>query len=197
EAEQKQITDELDIAAQWAREHNNVSLFMGEFGAYSKADMESRVRWTYFVAREAEKRNISWAYWEFCSGFGAYDPVKNKWREDLLNALIPPSNKYYVSVDTEHGKVLGSGWYNEGSYAVIKVNETSLGFLVQDVFDHFEGLSSRDIAVDARTVKVYVDGPRTIRAIWRKDYVRIMLVIVGVCIIASVAAFLYKMKKLV
>jgi endoglucanase len=195
EAEQKQITDELDIAVRWAAEHNNISLFMGEFGAYSKADMASRVRWTYFVAREAEKRNIAWAYWEFCSGFGAYDPVKNEWREDLLNALIPPPNKYYVSVDTEHGSILGSGWYNEGSYATIKISETSLGLLVQDVFDHFEGLGSRDIVIDARTVKVYVDGPRTIRAVWRKDYTMTLLTTLGVGIILGVAILLYKMQR--
>ncbi|MEM1544372.1 MAG: glycoside hydrolase family 5 protein, partial [Candidatus Bathyarchaeia archaeon] len=41
------------------------------------------------VAREAEKRGIAWCYWEFCSGFGAYDPKAGKWREELLNALIP------------------------------------------------------------------------------------------------------------
>jgi len=89
EGEQRQIRDELDIAVQWSREHGDIPLFLGEFGAYSKADMDSRVRWTYFVAREAEKRNIPWCYWEFCSGFGAYDPKAGKWREELLNALIP------------------------------------------------------------------------------------------------------------
>lgn len=185
EAEQKQITNELDIATRWAAEHN-VSLFMGEFGAYSKADMASRVRWTYFVAREAEKRNISWAYWEFCSGFGVYDPIKNEWRKDLLNALIPPPNKYYVSVDTEYGSVQGSGWYDKGSYAIIKLGEIKSGSYV---FDHFEGLGPNDTLVDERTVKVYVSGQRTIIAIWRKDYTGIVLAAFGIGII--VAIFLY------
>jgi len=89
EEEKRQITNELDMAVQWSKEHNNVPLFLGEFGAYSKADMESRVRWTSFVAREAEKRNIAWCYWEFCAGFGAYDPSRKTWRQDLLRALIP------------------------------------------------------------------------------------------------------------
>lgn len=88
EEEKRQITNELDMAVQWAREHN-VPLFLGEFGAYSKVDMESRARWTSFVAREAEKRDISWCYWEFCAGFGAYDPSKKAWRTELLRALIP------------------------------------------------------------------------------------------------------------
>ena len=37
----------------WAKEHNR-PIFLGEFGAYDKAPMESRVRYTDFVARTAE-----------------------------------------------------------------------------------------------------------------------------------------------
>lgn len=86
--QKRTITEQLDQAAEWAQEHDR-RLFMGEFGAYSKADMESRVRWTSFVARAAEERDIAWAYWEFCAGFGAYDPELRRWREPLLRALIP------------------------------------------------------------------------------------------------------------
>jgi SAM-dependent methyltransferase len=66
-------------------------VFLGEFGAYSKADPASRERWTRHVARSAEAHGLPWAYWEYCSGFGAYDPVVKKWRPHLLNALIPNS----------------------------------------------------------------------------------------------------------
>ena len=86
--ERKAIQDDFDSVRNWATAHH-IPVFMGEFGAYSKADMDSRVRWTTFVAREAEKRGFSWAYWEFCSGFGAYDPQQNAWRDELLYALIP------------------------------------------------------------------------------------------------------------
>lgn len=88
DTQKQMIESELDKAVSWAKEHDR-QLFMGEFGAYSKADMDSRVRWTSFVARAAEERGISWAYWEFCSGFGAYDPSLKRWREPLLRALIP------------------------------------------------------------------------------------------------------------
>jgi endoglucanase len=82
------VEADLNRAVKWGEE-NNRPLYMGEFGAYSKADMESRALWTSYVARQAEERGISWAYWEFCSGFGAYDPVMGMWREELLEALIP------------------------------------------------------------------------------------------------------------
>ncbi len=32
---------------------------------------------------------MSWAYWEFASGFGAYDPRADWWRDPLLRALLP------------------------------------------------------------------------------------------------------------
>jgi len=87
--EKRTVEFELDIAVDWAKEHGNVPLYMGEFGAYSKADLESRVRWTSFVARSAEKRGIAWSYWEFCSSFGIYDPRNKAWLVPLLKALIP------------------------------------------------------------------------------------------------------------
>jgi endoglucanase len=88
EAEKADITAHFDSVAEWAQRHN-VRILLGEFGAYSKADAVSRIRWTEFVAREAERHGFAWAYWEFGSGFGIYDPDGNVWREELLKALIP------------------------------------------------------------------------------------------------------------
>lgn len=89
EGQQASIIGDLDVAAAWA-EANDRPLYMGEFGAYSKADMESRAMWTSFVARQAEERRMSWAYWEFCSGFGVFDLGLGRWNEDILAALVPP-----------------------------------------------------------------------------------------------------------
>ena len=78
----------LDRAANWGKA-NNRPIFMGEFGAYSKGDYASRVRWTKFTREETEKRGISWAYWEFGAGFGVFDRTKNAWNLELLQGLIP------------------------------------------------------------------------------------------------------------
>jgi endoglucanase len=74
-------------AAAWAKK-NDRPLFLGEFGAYSAADMELRAKWTRAITRAAEKQGFSWAYWEFCSGFGAYDKDKRAWHKPLLAALM-------------------------------------------------------------------------------------------------------------
>jgi endoglucanase len=88
EVQKRGVIADLELAAEWGRAHDR-PLYMGEFGAYSKADMDSRARWTAFVARTAEERGISWAYWEFCSGFGVFDPTQGTWNEPILEALIP------------------------------------------------------------------------------------------------------------
>lgn len=88
DAEKSAVRKQLEKAAAWAKEKDR-PVFLGEFGAYEAADLPSRARWTGFVAREAERLGFSWAYWEFCSGFGAYDPKTNAWREPLRSALVP------------------------------------------------------------------------------------------------------------
>ena len=88
EERKREITRDFDLVADWAQRHN-VHILLGEFGVYNKADMDSRVRWTTFVREQAEAHGFAWAYWEFGSGFGVYDPNAKVWREDLLQALIP------------------------------------------------------------------------------------------------------------
>ena len=82
------MTTALDKALAWS-ETRGIPLWFGEFGAYSKADMASRVRWTTFMRESAEARGFSWSYWEFGAGFGIYDREAGAWRTELLRALIP------------------------------------------------------------------------------------------------------------
>jgi endoglucanase len=81
------ITKEFDATAAWAKE-NNRPIYLGEFGAFNKADDESRAKWTAAITREAEKRGWSWAYWEFGAGFGVYDREHKAWRAGLRDALL-------------------------------------------------------------------------------------------------------------
>jgi endoglucanase len=85
--EQAAVHNEFKNAATWAKQHDR-PMFLGEFGTFEAADLESRARWTRFVAREAEKLGFSWAYWDFCAGFGAYDPRAEAWRAPLKAALL-------------------------------------------------------------------------------------------------------------
>ncbi|MAV16212.1 MAG: endoglucanase [Candidatus Marinimicrobia bacterium] len=86
EEQKKAIENDLQLVVDWGQA-NNRPMFLGEFGAYSKADFNSRFRWTEYIVSSMEKKEISWSYWEFCSGFGAWDQETEKWNE-LLLALI-------------------------------------------------------------------------------------------------------------
>jgi len=77
----------LAIAKAWS-EKTRYPIYLGEFGAYGKGDMRSRVTYTRLMRDQAEARGISWAYWELAAGFGVYDPVAHLWRAPLRDALL-------------------------------------------------------------------------------------------------------------
>jgi len=54
----------------------------------TRAIMDSRARYTAFVARTAEKHGFSWAYWQFDSDFIVYNIDKESWVEPILDALM-------------------------------------------------------------------------------------------------------------
>ncbi len=85
--ERQQIAQDFAPAIRFSKE-NKAPIHVGEFGAYSKADPESRRRWTAFLARWFEQQGFSWAYWEFSASFGIFDPKTNEYLEPLTNALL-------------------------------------------------------------------------------------------------------------
>ncbi|MCH2211589.1 MAG: glycoside hydrolase family 5 protein [Fuerstiella sp.] len=85
------IAEDFENIARWSRRHQR-PVYIGEFGSYSKAPMHDRVRWTELISRQAQKHSFSWAYWEFCSGFGVYDRKNRSWKHELLQKLMLNSN---------------------------------------------------------------------------------------------------------
>lgn len=90
--ERQAINKDFQKAHAWAESHDR-PLFLGEFGAFDKADMDSRARYVSCVARQAENMGWSWAYWQFDSDFIVYDIPHGRWVEPIRDALIPPENK--------------------------------------------------------------------------------------------------------
>jgi endoglucanase len=87
--EQQAVRADLDRAQAWSEKQRR-PIYLGEFGAYDKAEMPSRVRYVGFVSREAEKRGWSWAYWQFDGDFIIYDIPAGRWIEPIRDALVPP-----------------------------------------------------------------------------------------------------------
>jgi endoglucanase len=95
ETEQEPLLTLLDSVTDWNTDPDRgFEIFMGEFGVYTKhADPAHQQAWTAFIAREAEARDMSWAYWEYDSGFGAYDSAENNWHAALIDALVPVTDR--------------------------------------------------------------------------------------------------------
>lgn len=88
QTEKNSIINEFNSVVSWAAS-KNIPINLGEFGAYSKADMDSRIKWTSFIVELCNQYKISFHYWEFCAGFGIYDLTTGKFRDALYRALIP------------------------------------------------------------------------------------------------------------
>ncbi|MEN6575235.1 MAG: glycoside hydrolase family 5 protein [Phycisphaerales bacterium] len=87
DAEKAAIDADFARAQTWAKEHNR-PVFLGEFGVYDKAPMESRVRYLAFLVETMQKLGWSWAYWQFDSDFVLYDVQNDKWIEPVRDALV-------------------------------------------------------------------------------------------------------------
>jgi endoglucanase len=87
DAEKKAVVDSFDAAVAWAKK-NNRPINLGEFGAYEKADMESRARWTTFIVDTAVERGMSFHYWQFASDFAVYRTRDGTWIKPLFDALL-------------------------------------------------------------------------------------------------------------
>jgi endoglucanase len=77
-----------DFAAigRWARGR---PVYLGEFGVYEKAGIESRANYLSFISRSAELEGWAWAYWQFDHDFALFDWEQDRWEAPLLRALFP------------------------------------------------------------------------------------------------------------
>jgi endoglucanase len=83
----RELNQPLDVAEKWSQRHRR-PIFVGEFGAYARADMAARATYTRIARKAAEAHGFSWMYWEFLGNFGVYNPEREKWRWPLRRALL-------------------------------------------------------------------------------------------------------------
>ncbi len=86
-AEHESVQEDFEPLVALSKE-KNIPVHIGEFGAYEKADMDSRARWTNYLSRYFEEQGWSWAYWEFSAGFGIYNPESETYNPKLVDALL-------------------------------------------------------------------------------------------------------------
>lgn len=140
ETERQVVKNEFAPLKAYEQQHN-MPIHIGEFGAYSKADMVSRKKWTSYIARYLESLNWSWAYWEFSAGFGIYNPSQQTYNQELLDALLHcemphPSRYIGTPIYTSNFPTSITGWnvYTNSASAIpqhinsnLKVDITTAG----------------------------------------------------------------------
>ncbi|MDH5404265.1 MAG: glycoside hydrolase family 5 protein [Candidatus Heimdallarchaeota archaeon] len=89
DAQKNSIVNSFNMVASWSFE-TKIPVIMTEFGVIDHANIDDRARWTAFVARTAEERNIAWTYWDFKARFAAFNETTQTWIPELLEALIAP-----------------------------------------------------------------------------------------------------------
>jgi endoglucanase len=80
---------DFDKVRSWSEKEKR-PIYLGEFGVYERAPAESRAKYLSFVARSAERYGWTWAYWQFDHDFAAFDGARQRWKADILRAIIPP-----------------------------------------------------------------------------------------------------------
>jgi hypothetical protein len=104
--------------------------------------------------------------------------------------------QHYVRVITERGSAEGEGWYDDGSYATVKLAATDVDAgLVTYRFERWEGLEASDVVAERGTVRVLVNKPRSLVAVWREDYTRVYLLLGLLLAAAAATAFTVKAKR--
>ncbi len=86
DSQKQAIVRNLDLAVSAAKQLN-YPVFVGEFGAYSKAPDASRAAYLRFIRDSMEARALPWFYWELASGFGIFDLATNQFRSQLFDEL--------------------------------------------------------------------------------------------------------------
>ncbi len=86
--EKRRVDADFEGVQKWAKSAGR-PILLGEFGAYDKAGMESRVRYTSYLARKAESLGWAWTYWQFDSDFIAWDMAADDWVGPIHSALVP------------------------------------------------------------------------------------------------------------
>jgi hypothetical protein len=89
--------------------------------------------------------------------------------------------EYLLTVESAHGEPEGGGWYEEGTAATISVPK-SAGVIVRQVFTGWSGDYSGDIS----SASVTMNGPMTVTANWKTDYLQ-LYIIIGVIAVILVA----------
>jgi len=104
------------------------------------------------------------------------------------------TTQYKLNIESPYGNPTGAGWYDSDSRATISIDPTE-GNMIQHIFTGWSG----DLTEQETTALMTMNKPKTIKAEWETDYLRLYLLIFGFIaltgIIATVVIYINSKKK--
>jgi endoglucanase len=85
------FTAKLKYIRAWS-DYYGRPVHLGEFGAYTKADEQSRANFYSTFRQAAEQENIGWCIWDWIAGFRYWDNQNNRPMPGMHEALFGKSN---------------------------------------------------------------------------------------------------------
>lgn len=125
-------------------------------------------------------------------------PSANVNTDDQLSFSF--KKQYYLSVDSAHGAVNGSNWYNDGSTASFSMDSATapitgiLGTLgARYVFNGWTEGTSTGMLQNS----IVMDSPKLVSATWREDYTSVYLfaAIIIAAVVGGIIAFMRFSKR--
>lgn len=128
------VRQAMDAIVDYSRSHGNIPVFIGEFGAYSMADMASRARWASYCARLFDSYGFSWSWWEFKAGFGVYDEKAGLWNDTLMDALLSSDTSVLAlgSPPTGGTDLVTNGGFASKTKWTLNIGEGNAAFNIAD-----------------------------------------------------------------
>lgn len=95
--QRNQVARDFNRVSDWqSTTGRNYPFLLGEFGTSARSSgqlgtpVAQRRNYANVVRQQAERRNFGWCYWDLGSiGFGIFDPETNRYRDRIINQLIP------------------------------------------------------------------------------------------------------------
>lgn len=107
------------------------------------------------------------------------------------NVNLEYKTQYYISVISNFGRALGTGWYNSGAIVDVSVIPGDDG-IVSHTFSGWQGSTIGNQKQMA--VETLADSPKTLVAMWSVDYTNVSVIVI-IIIAVLVLAVIYKKRK--
>ncbi len=99
------------------------------------------------------------------------------------SAVASYRTQYYLTIVSQYGQPQGEGWYDAGSVATFSVNSPQ-GFIIQKALAGWSG----DSTSTSTSVTIVMDGPKTVVASWRDEYIQLYILLAIIAVVILVIA---------